>query len=283
MDPLQLKRTITTLALALALFSLPLSAQTSVNGSGIAVNGAGGGGVPAGPGTSYDSLRANSTWSHVWDRGSISSNDPFVFQQTLTGGSSLFGFRVNAISSGGSYTDTFGVYSVAGAPTAGQRLFAISPAGFAQAVGFVGSSNGAGTGGMLQMPCPTSSSGNCRILMSNGNGVGVVLQAGQTVPTIGACGTSPSIVSANSAGTTGLSHDSGFTVTVGSDGPASCVVNFGEAWNRNPRCMASVLTTTAASGRIISVSTTTTAVTLTPSAAFAASSIVNVNCMSSDR
>lgn len=97
------------------------------------------------------------------------------------------------------------------------------------------------------------------------------------VPTIGACGTTPS-VSADSNNTTG-------TIVVGTANPTSCVLNFNTAasgaWIKAPRCVANVITATAADVRALGVTATTTVLTLTPATAFASTTSIGYHCESS--
>lgn len=84
-------------------------------------------------------------------------------------------------------------------------------------------------------------------------------------PSMGTCGSSPSV-----AGT-----DTAMLVTVGTGGAAtSCAVNFGTAWGTAPVCIAQNNTDKVA----YSISTSTSAVTITAAAAFTASSKFYVLC-----
>lgn len=87
-----------------------------------------------------------------------------------------------------------------------------------------------------------------------------------TVPVIGACGTSPSVAG----------NDNAMLVTVGTGGVAtSCAVTFSAAWTTNaPICVAQNDTDRVA----YSIVTSTTAVTVTATAAFTASSHFHILC-----
>jgi hypothetical protein len=86
------------------------------------------------------------------------------------------------------------------------------------------------------------------------------------VPTIGTCGTSPSV-----AGT-----DTAMTVTVGTGGVATaCGVTFSGAYTNAPACTAQSDTDVAA----LSVATTTTTLTVTKATAFTASSKLHIHCI----
>jgi hypothetical protein len=98
---------------------------------------------------------------------------------------------------------------------------------------------------------------------------GLRLQFG--VPTIGACGAGSPAIVAGAADVRGR-------VTVGTGGPASCVVTFATTWTVVPECWGSVVSTTAGDARAIATSTTTTALTLTPATAFVDSSVVAFGC-----
>lgn len=99
------------------------------------------------------------------------------------------------------------------------------------------------------------------------NGHLVSIAGTANTPTMGACGTLPSV-----AGT-----DNAMSVTVGTGGAAtSCAVSFGSTWAGNtPVCVAQNDTDIVA----YKVSTTTTGVTVTASAAFTASSKFQVLCI----
>jgi hypothetical protein len=89
-----------------------------------------------------------------------------------------------------------------------------------------------------------------------------------TVPTMGACGTSPSV--------TGSDH--GATITVGTGGVAtSCAMNFGVAFTAAPACVAQNNTDKVA----YSIVTAPGSVTIAATAAFTASSKFYVVCMGS--
>jgi hypothetical protein len=92
------------------------------------------------------------------------------------------------------------------------------------------------------------------------------LVTGSTVPTMGACGTSPSVAG----------NDNALFVTVGTGGVAtSCAVNFGANWTTAPVCVAQSGTDKVS----YSIVSTTSLVTVTAAAAFTASSNLNILCM----
>jgi hypothetical protein len=94
------------------------------------------------------------------------------------------------------------------------------------------------------------------------------------LPTAGACGASPAVT----AGSTPLAG----SIFVGTDTPASCIVIFGgTAFPSAPFCTANIVTTTAGSTRAIGALSTATQVTFTPATAFAASSTLAWQCISS--
>lgn len=101
-------------------------------------------------------------------------------------------------------------------------------------------------------------------IASNGQ-VGIAASNGAT-PTIGACGTSPSL----------SGKDNAFLFTVGTGGVAvSCAATFGGTWGVAPICSAhSTVTADAA----LAVATTTTTITVTKAAALTASSNIHVIC-----
>jgi hypothetical protein len=111
------------------------------------------------------------------------------------------------------------------------------------------------------------------ISVTGGQAVGVSsialgghLVAGSAAPTMGACGTSPSVVG----------NDNALFVTVGTGGVAtSCAVNFGANWTTAPVCVAQSGTDKVA----YSIVSTTSLVTVTAAAAFTASSNLNILCM----
>lgn len=86
-------------------------------------------------------------------------------------------------------------------------------------------------------------------------------------PSMGACGTAPAIAGADNA----------MFATVGTGGAVnSCVINFGSTWATNaPVCIAQNDTDRVA----YSVTTSTTAMTITATAAFTASSKFHILCM----
>lgn len=90
------------------------------------------------------------------------------------------------------------------------------------------------------------------------------LTQNSTAPTMGACGTSPSI-----SGT-----DGAFAVTTGTGGPTTCVVNFGATWSGTPVCVSNTNSSTISSA-ITALSAT--AMTMTFSAAFT-SGVARVHC-----
>ncbi len=93
---------------------------------------------------------------------------------------------------------------------------------------------------------------------------GVILKS--TAPTMGACGTSPSVTGSSNA----------MLVTIGTGGAAtSCAVNFGAAFPVAPVCIAQNNTDKVA----YSIATTTAAVTVSAAAAFTASSKLHIHCM----
>lgn len=88
---------------------------------------------------------------------------------------------------------------------------------------------------------------------------------GGTAPTMGACGTNPSVV-----GT-----DNGVVVTVGTGGSAtSCAVSFSRTYTNAPACVAKSNTDQTS----LIVATTTTTVTVTKATAFTASSKLHIIC-----
>lgn len=88
-----------------------------------------------------------------------------------------------------------------------------------------------------------------------------------TAPSMGACGTDPSVAG----------KDEAMLVTVGTGGAAtSCAVTFGAAYTNAPTCVAQNDTDRVA----YSIATTTTTVTVTAAAAFTASSKFHVLCRS---
>lgn len=108
----------------------------------------------------------------------------------------------------------------------------------------------------------------------NNDGLHVLGNAGVTssvkfragIPTVGACGTSPSIAGS----------DSGMIMTVGTGGVATtCAVNFSAAWSTPPSCVAQNDTDRVA----YSIAVTTTAITITATAAFTAGSKFNIICV----
>jgi hypothetical protein len=89
-----------------------------------------------------------------------------------------------------------------------------------------------------------------------------------TVPTMGACGTTPSV--------TGSDH--GATITVGAGGVATtCAMNFGVAFTAIPACVVNSNTDSTA----FTVTTATGSVTITKATAFTAGSKLFVICMGS--
>lgn len=97
---------------------------------------------------------------------------------------------------------------------------------------------------------------------SNTGTLGIRLQFG--LPTVGTCGTSPSVT----AGST----DTEGEVNVGTGGTATaCGISFNATWASAPRCTAAVNTATPANARAIGVTTTTTAAIFTAATAYAAS------------
>jgi hypothetical protein len=92
------------------------------------------------------------------------------------------------------------------------------------------------------------------------------LVTGSVAPTMGACGTSPSVAG----------NDNALFVTVGTGGVAtSCAVNFGASWTTAPVCVAQSGTDKVS----YSIVSTTSLVTVTAAAAFTASSNLNILCM----
>lgn len=89
---------------------------------------------------------------------------------------------------------------------------------------------------------------------------------GGTTPTMGACGTSPSVAG----------NDSGMLITVGTGGVAtSCAVTFSSTWTTAPVCVAQ----NSADRVAYSMATTATTLTITATAAFTASTLFHVICM----
>lgn len=93
------------------------------------------------------------------------------------------------------------------------------------------------------------------------------------VPAIGACGTSPPAMPADSTNSAGV-------MTTGTATPASCVLTFNGTWNKAPICTANVATATAGNVRALGVTTTTTTMTITPASVFADSSVLFYQCLS---
>lgn len=92
------------------------------------------------------------------------------------------------------------------------------------------------------------------------------LITGGTAPTMGACGTSPSV----------LGNDNAMLVTVGTGGVATtCAVTFATAYATAPVCLAQNDTDRVA----YSMVTTTTTLTITAAAAFTDSSKFHVHCI----
>jgi hypothetical protein len=109
-------------------------------------------------------------------------------------------------------------------------------------------------------------------MTNSGRTIGIRLQA-SAVPVIGTCGTGSPAVTAGSSDTAGeLTVAAGGTLT-------SCAITFGGTWSVAPYCVANVSTATAGNTRAIGVTSTTTTMTLTPAAAFAASDKVWWLCM----
>jgi hypothetical protein len=94
---------------------------------------------------------------------------------------------------------------------------------------------------------------------------GIRIQTG--TPTIGTCGTSPSVV-ANSS-------DSAGAVNVGTGGAAtSCTASFASTWASAPFCVAQNTSTSL----IVRATASTTVLTLTSASAFTASDVIAYHC-----
>lgn len=118
----------------------------------------------------------------------------------------------------------------------------------------------------------SSANGIVRLQLESG-AIGSVLKA-DALPVASACGGG---VPAAVAGSTPLSG----AVTVGTGGPTTCTITFGgTAYPNAPHCSGAVETTTPANTRTMGYSSSTTVLTIVPSAAWADSSVVNWNCMS---
>jgi hypothetical protein len=108
-------------------------------------------------------------------------------------------------------------------------------------------------------------------LVNNANNIGLTFQY-SAIPTVGTCGTSPS-VTAGSLDTVG-------EVNVGTGGVAtSCAINFASTWATAPKCVAGINSATLTDARAIAVTTTTGAATFV-AAAYAASSKIWWICVS---
>jgi hypothetical protein len=132
------------------------------------------------------------------------------------------------------------------------------------------------TGALAQVPIYTRSSGlpaGSAVSGTTVTGTTSVtapkfIASGGTAPAMGACGTAPSVVG----------NDSAMFVTVGTGGVAtSCAVTFsGAGWTTNaPVCLAQ----SDADRVAYNVVTTLTTVTVTATAAFTASSHLNILCV----
>lgn len=78
----------------------------------------------------------------------------------------------------------------------------------------------------------------------------VLTPAGRPVPTIGTCGTSPSVVGTDTAG----------KATTGSTATTACTIIFGTAFVTAPACVVSPDSSMAVTSAVFGVSTTTTLV-----------------------
>lgn len=101
----------------------------------------------------------------------------------------------------------------------------------------------------------------------NINSAHVLYTASTAAPAVSACGVSPSITGTDSSG----------TVTVGTGGlVSSCTVTFGTTWASTPRCFLNDETAIVVTKAVAS----TTVLTITTSAPFAASSVIDYHCES---
>lgn len=99
------------------------------------------------------------------------------------------------------------------------------------------------------------------------NSAHTIYTASSTAPAVSACGVSPSITGTDSSG----------TVTVGTGGlVSSCTVTFGTTWASTPRCFLNDETAIVVTKAVAS----TTVLTITTSAPFAASSVIDYHCES---
>lgn len=100
------------------------------------------------------------------------------------------------------------------------------------------------------------------------NTVSGQLRATGSAPTVGSCGTSPSISGTDTAG----------AVTIGTGGVAtSCTITFNAAWTNAPHCFANDKTEIVA---VSFSSTSTTTAVLSKTTPFAASSVIDYFCVS---
>jgi hypothetical protein len=206
------------------------------------------------------SLRTNNGTPQVIVNDSGSADRPLNISAGLTSSRSLLtsvGSLVNwsFITNGGA----FNFYSGGGETT---QQFQIFPAVSANRFIVVTGSNGGN-------PVMSTSGGDLNL---TANGTQVTITGGRhltisgTVPTMGACGTSPSVVG----------NDGAMLITVGTGGTAtSCAVTFNTAYVTNPPiCIAQNNTDKVA----YSMVTTTTTLTISAAAAFTASSKFHVHC-----
>lgn len=140
---------------------------------------------------------------------------------------------------------------------------------------FSGSATGPGTSGSVSVSSGSTvngNSGNISLSVGTPSGTGTagyilldghVVSTGPT-PTIGSCGTGPSLVGNDNAG----------RVNVGS-GVSSCSINFAQAWTNAPLCSISNATARVA----LKVVPTTTGLTISAAANFAASTILTYQCV----
>lgn len=137
---------------------------------------------------------------------------------------------------------------------------------YATAANTIGSSNNLTFNGtLLTVTGDFTVTGTCTGCGGGGNLTAPVVVDG-TAPTMGACGTTPSVVGTDNA----------MFVTVGTGGAAtSCAVTFNTTWTNAPICIAQSDTDIIAFKMV----TTTTTATVTAAAPFTASSKLHVLCM----
>lgn len=189
---------------------------------------------------------------------------------TITGGLGGVGGGV-----GGAVTITGGA-AVNNAVGGSVTLAGGVPIGF-QAAGSILLNGGAGWNGSHVDLNPAVGGGGAAVGAGTsyigGNAVSRIAASG-AAPTVGTCGTSPSIVGTNNA----------MKVTIGTGGTVSaCTVTFGSpAFQNAPPCVCAYNTTTGAIGELLAATTTTTLIVTNEVAsiatAFAASAVLNCLC-----